>query len=268
MVTHAAARAYPRWRGGNAPGIHRKNCSRGLSPLARGKRCASDGAGVLLGPIPAGAGETNRIMDQDLHHGAYPRWRGGNDHVNVYHRLVTGLSPLARGKRSRGRLRSGRTGPIPAGAGETIPIRIETDPLRAYPRWRGGNQHKNVLELVRKGLSPLARGKLRRCTAWVCDPGPIPAGAGETRLNPGFERIERAYPRWRGGNSVGPKKSGRVQGLSPLARGKHDQRKCDYLSSGPIPAGAGETPQGIPRRCSARAYPRWRGGNTSSSCRE
>ena len=51
-------------------------------------------------------------------------------------------------------------------------------------------------------------------------------------------------------------------GLSPLARGKPMAPDPDFFTEGPIPAGAGETsPIGLTFRA-ARAYPRWRGGNT------
>ena len=53
-----AARAYPRWRGGNYDDFIGAGDDLGLSPLARGKRHGIDRNGDARGPIPAGAGET------------------------------------------------------------------------------------------------------------------------------------------------------------------------------------------------------------------
>jgi len=57
----AAVGAYPRWRGGNCAVLHRQRHSAGLSPLARGKLARMIGPTLMLGPIPAGAGETDPV---------------------------------------------------------------------------------------------------------------------------------------------------------------------------------------------------------------
>ncbi len=74
--------------------------------------------------------------------------------------------------------------------------------LWAYPRWRGGNFADNLNERDAKGLSPLARGKRSVDQPTIYRVGPIPAGAGETCGSDCAGRQDRAYPRWRGGNSI------------------------------------------------------------------
>mgnify|MGYP006998739734 FL=1 len=113
-----------------------------------------------------------------------------------------------------------------------------------------------------EGLSPLARGKQILPGLQMVDAGPIPAGAGETPSAPSVARWRRAYPRWRGGNRHGELRIEGVQGLSPLARGKHPLGVFVGEELGPIPAGAGETLQFARASFSKGAYPRWRGGNS------
>ncbi len=91
------------------------------------------------GPIPAGAGETAYKNALRVIPGAYPRWRGGNTYYRVLKALRSGLSPLARGKHVRDCGYCRRSGPIPAGAGETSCTLAPRCTTRAYPRWRGGN---------------------------------------------------------------------------------------------------------------------------------
>ena len=218
----------------------------------------------LLGPIPAGAGETwSRPMPQSDQR-AYPRWRGGNAHQGVTPLDFEGLSPLARGKHRRRLAVRATAGPIPAGAGETMAGCGLPGGRGAYPRWRGGNPAIKPLSCLLAGLSPLARGKLMPVTPTHVARGPIPAGAGETRRPRRPSASTRAYPRWRGGNSNYRYGAAFVKGLSPLARGKRMALAWAGAWLGPIPAGAGETG---PFRWwwSARgAYPRWRGGNFGS----
>ena len=179
----------------------------------------------LLGPIPAGAGETwSRPMPQSDQR-AYPRWRGGNAHQGVTPLDFEGLSPLARGKHADRGVHLPAPGPIPAGAGETAITATEPRSSRAYPRWRGGNGWRWPGQGHGWGLSPLARGKRVLFGGGGRRAGPIPAGAGETsgvdrRIQPG-----RAYPRWRGGNGVVISNPKAANGLSPLARGKRLRRR-------------------------------------------
>ena len=70
---------------------------------------------------------------------AYPRMRGGNNAEVFLNRVIRGLSPHARGKRTSAAIWTSTWGPIPACAGETILVCLRMAHLRAYPRMRGGN---------------------------------------------------------------------------------------------------------------------------------
>ncbi len=172
-----------------------------------------------------------------------------------------GLSPLARGKRSLPRSSTVSPGPIPAGAGETRGHAQTSSAIRAYPRWRGGNEDNGVAIFDLVGLSPLARGKRMARRVPGRSIGPIPAGAGETKRSPAAPAILTAYPRWRGGNDAGATYDEPLDGLSPLARGKPSAMDFFPYRMGPIPAGAGETARRSSSLPGAGAYPRWRGGN-------
>ncbi|EFY48302.1 hypothetical protein SEEM675_20820, partial [Salmonella enterica subsp. enterica serovar Montevideo str. OH_2009072675] len=52
-----------------------------------------------------------------------------------------------------------------------------------YPRWRGEHFKELAADVDRIGLSPLARGTLRRPAPQEKQLRFIPAGAGNTRLN-------------------------------------------------------------------------------------
>ena len=111
--------AYPRWRGGNTGLSVAIRYHGGLSPLARGKPKCELEYPLRLGPIPAGAGETDFVGWLSTGTRAYPRWRGGNVHQAHHQGCGEGLSPLARGKPTGRQGREAVAGPIPAGAGET-----------------------------------------------------------------------------------------------------------------------------------------------------
>ena len=112
-------------------------------------------------------------------------------------------TPQARGKRESVPVIFPDCGPIPAGAGETIVQRLFRYIAGAYPRRRGGNESRPRKCYPGLGLSPQARGKLERRHDRTEFQGPIPAGAGETGLDPEKMKQGRAYPRRRGGNCRG-----------------------------------------------------------------
>ena len=172
--------AYPRGRGGNEPILAFAAIDRGLSPRARGKRRQRSLSASWSGPIPAGAGETDRVINDIKTNGAYPRGRGGNTNYTGEQKAVLGLSPRARGKHNAAPSSADYSGPIPAGAGETYSPATRTQWCRAYPRGRGGNFSRFRSLSCPLGLSPRARGKLAEDSRQPRGCGPIPAGAGET----------------------------------------------------------------------------------------
>ena len=114
------SRAYPRSRG--ATGLRRCSCCllRGLSPLARGNLHALLGRDVVVGPIPARAGQPYQVASRSSWAGAYPRSRGATKMPQSEASATTGLSPLARGNRPRLAGQLDRFRPIPARAGQPL----------------------------------------------------------------------------------------------------------------------------------------------------
>ncbi len=132
----------------------------GLSPLTRG---TLHGFGFLFDGrrfIPAGAGNTYIRAKNKATATVYPRWRGEHIYQNISFYSHGGLSPLARGTRIKHGLTRRAARFIPAGAGNTIEIVFGIYSEAVYPRWRGEHNEYWSSILMRRGLSPLARGTL------------------------------------------------------------------------------------------------------------
>ena len=112
----------------------------GSSPLTRGKQ--DDGCGDENVPrlIPAHAGKTTVTVLSATSRKAHPRSRGENLIGAVRTFVVTGSSPLTRGKRRFDQIDQPRGRLIPAHAGKTSLRAILTHIEAAHPRSRGENQ--------------------------------------------------------------------------------------------------------------------------------
>ncbi len=147
---------------------------------------------------------------------------------------------------------------IPAGAGNTAPLKICTKAIAVYPRWRGEHYFCNAQRYSRIGLSPLARGTLAKQTSGYAWCRFIPAGAGNTKfilINTAFVSV---YPRWRGEHFTTIGGHATAHGLSPLARGTPVHIRFLVARSRFIPAGAGNTDQIPVPQSTPSVYPRWR----------
>ena len=137
-------------------------------------------------------------MLKDIAGSVYPRWRG--EHWQNKHRGTrgAGLSPLARGTLDQAVLFFQRRRFIPAGAGNTKFILINTAFVSVYPRWRG--EHFTTIggHATAHGLSPLARGTQIWGAPLMKSKRFIPAGAGNTRQLVKLRQLLPVYPRWRG----------------------------------------------------------------------
>ena len=196
----------------------------GSSPLTRGKPSAAWLARPAAGLIPAHAGKTRWSCCAALGHGAHPRSRGEN---SVFWRLVSvisGSSPLTRGKRGEvlARLDTGRL--IPAHAGKTRRSTPLPMAMTAHPRSRGENMVVCDRSGQSVGSSPLTRGKRKVPLAALPHSGLIPAHAGKTRSADVAERTGPAHPRSRGENGGRVAGLRGVRGSSPLTRGKPVER--------------------------------------------
>ncbi len=232
----------------------------GLSPHARGNLGGRAPLRALRGPIPACAGQPLSIFPLARRPTAYPRMRGATKVRGKLKGTEKGLSPHARGNRFRIMKRANPWGPIPACAGEPSGVHTRAGGQRAYPRMRGGTDHKNGIRGDNRGLSPHARGNRSYRIHARIGSGPIPACAGEPcdGLTAVYEA--GAYPRMRGGTDASQHAAGLCAGLSPHARGNLLQKQSRPLNSRPIPACAGEPPHVASSRFRRRAYPRMRGG--------
>ena len=92
---------------------------------------------LVVGLIPARAGNTDRLRAvlEDL--GAHPRSRGEHCPGTVRCRGAGGSSPLARGTLSEMTISTRENGLIPARAGNTVFAVSHWLVLRAHPRSRG-----------------------------------------------------------------------------------------------------------------------------------
>ena len=149
---------YPRWRGEHIYQNISFYSHGGLSPLARGTRIKHGLTRRAARFIPAGAGNT-RLQHWIWKRGAvYPRWRGEHHKETILRFVQVGLSPLARGTLLQCQQSFPDCRFIPAGAGNTIEIVFGIYSEAVYPRWRGEHNEYWSSILMRRGLSPLARG--------------------------------------------------------------------------------------------------------------
>ena len=109
-----------------------------------------------------------------------------------------GLSPLARGTLQITIGSDVHYRFIPAGAGNTLRVTDLPGKPTVYPRWRGEHVSIPNIKPLQFGLSPLARGTLTVEHCRVIEMRFIPAGAGNTNLDPESLPGAAVYPRWRG----------------------------------------------------------------------
>ncbi len=180
IAEYCSRSVYPRWRGEHSGASPSLISPSGLSPLARGTLVFQFPCKTSQRFIPAGAGNTPRRRCFPEECPVYPRWRG--EHVIRISPVIKtdGLSPLARGTHRHASWLKIMPRFIPAGAGNTRPIRALTTNDTVYPRWRGEHFGRKKPLAVNTGLSPLARGTQQPPTIRNAKNRFIPAGAGNT----------------------------------------------------------------------------------------
>ena len=151
----------------------------GLSPLTRGNPPFTSLMWIVLGPIPAHAGQPVLDCDPRKVSRAYPRSRGATVGPDKELEAYQGLSPLTRGNRLRMAARAAASGPIPAHAGQPAGALIIHRWRRAYPRSRGATWCGRWCWSVSEGLSPLTRGNRGGRLSPEVHFRPIPAHAGQ-----------------------------------------------------------------------------------------
>ena len=237
----APVEAHPRSRGENDGRLIAPLFGGGSSPLTRGKRQSGVLHGLFGRLIPAHAGKTPRKATGRRSPSAHPRSRGENALNVIDSDVVTGSSPLTRGKLRVTSLSPAHLRLIPAHAGKTAGIRGRGVRRSAHPRSRGENASCSGPIPNEAGSSPLTRGKLTRSQSGNTKMRLIPAHAGKTTTTTCTFPASPAHPRSRGENRPMSRPMSRVTGSSPLTRGKHDRGAGPRRRVRLIPAHAGKT---------------------------
>ena len=191
----------------------------------------------------------------------YPRPRGVSRAAREIPAGHTGLSPPARGIHRRQSVWHNGARSIPACAGDPSGCRPVWLPTAVYPRPRGGSACRAAFGALAAGLSPPARGI--RVPRRVRGAGrrSIPARAGDPRAAPRSGRWPPVYPRPRGGSDRLAIYDPQREGLSPPARGIHEQGESRPNEGGSIPARAGDPRTAGLNTTPRTVYPRPCGGS-------
>ena len=172
---------------------------------------------------------------------------------------MSGSSPLARGTPGHPLANHGKSGLIPARAGNTYGAFQHAGRQAAHPRSRGEHYWCLLLKPLSSGSSPLARGTPQMVPSMICHHGLIPARAGNTRKRYRATVKAGAHPRSRGEHTSSAGTGTATPGSSPLARGTRTALHSRPLDAGLIPARAGNTRKSSNTPQPNRAHPRSRG---------
>ena len=209
--------------------------------------------------IPARAGNTSGTVEPRSREAVHPRSRGEHP-VEVAHDAgVDGSSPLARGTRDLDRHVGSDDRFIPARAGNTPPPVPRAPPPAVHPRSRGEHFAPATTTGDTTGSSPLARGTRLKAARVPRAVRFIPARAGNTRRPPIASTRRAVHPRSRGEHRARARRTARIDGSSPLARGTRAGWAARTRRSRFIPARAGNT---VSPGCTFRwaaVHPRSRG---------
>ena len=189
----------------------------------RGNRTLTGRRRCVCGSIPACAGEPRTLPLSGICAGVYPRVCGGTALRRTERRQALGLSPRVRGNLQRSGRGVGRSGSIPACAGE--PCDCQQNPCQrgVYPRVCGGTYPIHTNATVPAGLSPRVRGNRRSRNPRGTVLGSIPACAGEPLPRLPAQYSRPVYPRVCGGTLKTNDGDTSMTGLSPRVRGNPRQ---------------------------------------------
>ena len=174
--------------------LHRTN-SIGLSPRVRGNQCVWSSHSIVVGSIPACAGQPGRRSPTRNLREVYPRVCGATPLRYMGTDRLFGLSPRVRGNRVGGYRHQALARSIPACAGQPPSRPARPQPLSVYPRVCGATAMLHQPLLCLRGLSPRVRGNPGIPMPGLAAQRSIPACAGqpeiEVRAGDGYE----VYPR-------------------------------------------------------------------------
>ena len=194
---------------------------------------------------------------------AHPR-AGGKNITAVWDGIVTvGSSPRGRGKHCEPVECSVIAGLIPARAGKTASMPLDSTVIGAHPRAGGENSRSSRTFVSWLGSSPRGRGKHQVWRCYEEHSRLIPARAGKTSLHDTSCAMYRAHPRAGGENRDFMAVNIVERGSSPRGRGKPDHAKNPRNRARLIPARAGKTGRHLSKIVSKKAHPRAGGENTA-----
>ena len=154
----------------------------GSSPRVRCKPGSASRPVVTGRIIPARAGQTLTVIEENGDPTDHPRACGANDRLLFLLRAVVGSSPRVRGKPDASSRNGRSVRIIPARAGQTPSdvrvVRVSAD----HPRACGANPTGSRSPVSRSGSSPRVRGKPRHRSWCTVGRRIIPAHAGQTTV--------------------------------------------------------------------------------------
>ena len=135
----------------------------------------------------------------------------------------------------------GQSGSSPRVRGTQLAV-VRFDAFRVdHPRVCGEHSVSPPVTAASRGSSPRVRGTLEETADDACAGGIIPACAGNTEKQSTFLRADRDHPRVCGEHVVCVLCCLVVWGSSPRVRGTHMKAGCNVMTTGIIPACAGNT---------------------------
>ena len=175
--------SHPRAGGENIIRQSRAGTLYGSSPRGRGKPPLPAPSHPICGLIPARAGKTPAPRRWVRADPAHPR-AGGKNITAVWDGIVTvGSSPRGRGKHCEPVECSVIAGLIPARAGKTASMPLDSTVIGAHPRAGGENSRSSRTFVSWLGSSPRGRGKHQVWRCYEEHSRLIPARAGKTSLH-------------------------------------------------------------------------------------
>ena len=232
---------HPRSRGVYIPAVSMAIQPWGSSPLARGLRARPMGGIRAVRIIPARAGFTRARRRGSSRRRDHPRSRGVYRVTVYFDSGDSGSSPLARGLQCCHCTVAFEHGIIPARAGFTAQESGRKTEDADHPRSRGVYIVDGIVQSLRRGSSPLARGLRANPRLRAGARGIIPARAGFTEVGDRRKEPPWDHPRSRGVYARTEPSLHAVSGSSPLARGLLAADDASRSMRRIIPARAGFT---------------------------
>ena len=215
--------------------------AQGSSPHMRGTLPCCVRAPVARGIIPAYAGNT--ILKKRWNSSVLDHPRICGEHITPvgFRPVRLGSSPHMRGTHGRRGRRRVRPGIIPAYAGNTISLLLDSWMDGDHPRICGEHQIAALMESGGTGSSPHMRGTPATHLLPHAGHGIIPAYAGNTKRFYGSALFHRDHPRICGEHQLKADILNTYPGSSPHMRGTPMPDFEHWLDTGIIPAYAGNT---------------------------